>query len=135
MEDHLPDRVDELCRRVREAMWDLPEPMRATRDEFFAIGNLWRIEIHSTCDQAVEYVRGVWLLTDEGLNRPAAALSRSIHECGIRFHYLAENEDELPDWFLWQMSHDYHATLETIRQYDALETGPESPGWREGFRE
>ena len=28
------------------------------------------------------------------------------------------DEDQLPDWFLWQMSHDYHATLETLRQRD-----------------
>ena len=120
MEGYFSDRMNELCRRVREASRDLPEPVRASKEAFFDIDNLWKIEIRTTCDQAVEYIQGVSLLIDEGLNRPAAALSRSIHECGIRFHYLAGNEGELPDWFLWQMSHDYHATLETIRYYDAL---------------
>ena len=84
MEGYLSDRMNELFLRVRAAIWDLPDPVRTTRDEFFAIDNLWEIEIRSTCDQAVEYVRGVWLLIDEGLNRPAAALSRSIHECWMR---------------------------------------------------
>ena len=137
MESYLSNRMDELCQRVRDAMWDLPEPVRSTRDKFFVIDNLWKIEIRSTCDQAVEYVQGVWLLVDQGLNRPAAGLSRSIHECGIRFHYLAENEDELPDWFLWQMSHDYHATLETISQCDALgaEHAERSRGLRKEIRE
>ena len=117
MEDYLPDAIAEVCVRVKGALKQLPDPSHTSREEFFAVDNLWKIEIPSTCEQAVEYVRGVMLLIDEGLNRPAAALSRSVHECCIRFHYLSVNEDELPDWFKWQMSHDYHATRDTLCNY------------------
>ena len=120
MSSDLPDTIEELCDRVRRAMWDIPDPVRAPREAFFGIGNLWRIKIPSTCRQAVEYLRGVRLLVDHGLDRPAMAISRSIHECCIRFHYLAFNEAKLPDWFRWQMAHDYHATRETLARYDAL---------------
>ena len=110
MECYLSETIDELRELVRKAKWDLPEPVRTSREEFLEIDNLWNIEIRSTCDQAVQFMGAVNLTIDDGLNRPAAALSRSIHECSIRFHYLSDHEDELPDWFLWQMSHDYHAT-------------------------
>ena len=117
MEDNFSDRIDDLCVRVKKAMWEVPDPVRTSRKEFFAIDNLWMIEIQSTCRQSVEFFRSVGLLIDEGLNNPAAALSRSIHECWIRFHYLAENEDELSAWFEWQMSHDHYATLDSLCNY------------------
>ena len=120
MSSDLPDPIGELCDRVRRAMWDMPEPVLEPRGAFFDIGNLWRIEIQSTCRQAVEFLRGVHLLVDDGLDRPAMALSRSIHECCIRFHYLADNEAQLSDWFRWQMVHDYHATRETLALYNAI---------------
>lgn len=119
MEDCLSDPVEDLRELVRKVKWDLPEPVRTSPEVFFDIENLWKIEIFSTCDQAVEFMGGVILTINDGLNRPAAALSRSIHECCIRFHYLSEHEDELPDWFLWQMGHDYHATEDTLRKYEA----------------
>ena len=125
MEDYFTDRIDDLCVRVKKAMRELPDPVRTCREEFFAIDNLWRIEIRSTCEQAVEYFRSVGLLIDEGLNRPAAALSRSIHECRIRFHYLANNEDELPAWFKWQISYDYHAILDFLCHYSAQSSADE----------
>ena len=119
MECYLSDTIEELRELVRKAKWDLPEPVRTSREAFLDIDNLWKIEIWSTCDQAVEFMGGVGLTIDGGLNRAAAALSRSIHECCIRFHYLSDHEDELRDWFLWQMSHDYHATVDTMRKYEA----------------
>ena len=115
MEDHLPDSIDGLCERIKEVLWEFPEPVRTPKDGYFAIDNLWKIEIRSTCEQAVEYVRAIRLLIDDGLDRPAAALSRSIHELRIRFHYLSAHEEELPDWFNWQISHDYHATLDILK--------------------
>ena len=119
MEDYLSDPIEDLRELVRKAKWHLPEPVRTSREAFFDIENLWKIEIFSTCDQAVEFMGGVILTINDGLNRPAATLSRSIHECCIRFHYLSEHEDELPDWFLWQIGHDYHATEDTLRKYEA----------------
>ena len=119
MECDLSDPIEELRELVRKAKWDLPGPVRTSREAFFDIDNLWKIEIRSTCDQAVEFMGGVLLTINDGLVRPAAALSRSIHECRIRFHYLSDHEDELPDWFLWQMSHDYHATVDTLGKYEA----------------
>ena len=121
MEGYLSDPIEELRELVRKAKWNLPKPVRMSREAFFDIDNLWKIEIRSTCDQAVEFMGGVVLTINDGLNRPAAALSRSIHECWIRFHYLSDHEDELPDWFRWQMSHDYHATLDTLRKYEAAD--------------
>ena len=121
MEGYLSDPMEGLRELVRKAKWNLPEPVRMSREAFFDIDNLWKIEIRSTCDQAVEFMGGVVLTINDGLNRPAAALSRSIHECWIRFHYLSDHEDELPDWFRWQMSHDYHATLDTLRKYEAAD--------------
>ena len=102
MHDRLSDPVEEVRELVRKAKWHLPEPVRTSREVFFDIDNLWKIEIRSTCDQAVEFMGGVVLTINDGLNRAAAALSRSIHECCIRFHYLSHHEDELPDWFRWQ---------------------------------
>jgi hypothetical protein len=119
MDDHLSDPVEEVRELVRKAKWHLPEPVRTSREVFFDIDNLWKIEIRSTCDQAVEFMGGVVLTINDGLNRAAVALSRSIHECCIRFHYLSHHEDELPDWFRWQMSHDYHATVDTLLKYEA----------------
>ena len=119
MDEHLSDPIEELRELVRKAKWRLPEPVRTPREAFFDIDNLWKIEIRSTCDQAAEFMGGVVLTINDGLNRAAAALSRSIHECWIRFHYLSDHEGELPDWFRWQMSHDYHATIDTLRKYEA----------------
>ena len=120
MEDHLPEELAQVVTRVKEVLWDLPGPVYTPPHAFFDVDNLWKIEIPSTCRQAIEYVRGVMLLIDEGMNRPAAALSRSVHECYIRFEYLSSHEDELPDWFEWQMSREYHAASDTQRHFDRL---------------
>lgn len=114
MPEQTTDKIDQLSLRVREALREIPDYVRQPKDEYFAIDNLWKIEITSTCKQAVEYLRAVILLTDEGLDRPAAALSRSLHELFIRFRYLSEYENELPDWFFWQISRDYYATVDTL---------------------
>ena len=119
MQCFLSDPIEELRELVRKAKWDLPEPVRTSREAFFEVDNLWRIEIRSTCDQAVEFMGGVILTINDGLIRPASALSRSIHECSVRFHYLSDHEDELPDWFMWQMGHDYHATVDALRKFEA----------------
>ena len=102
MEDYLVEELAEVVTRVKEVLWDLQGPVRTPPEAFFDIDNLWKIEIPSTCRQSIEYVRGVMLLIDQGLNRPAAALSRSIHVCYIRFEYLSDHEEELPDWFHWR---------------------------------
>ena len=120
MEDYLVEELAEVVTRVKEVLWDLPGPVRTPPEAFFDIDNLWKIEIPSTCRQSIEYVCGVMLLIDQGLNRPAAALSRSIHECYIRFEYLSDHEEELPDWFHWRKSHDYHATRDTLRHFARL---------------
>ena len=120
MEDYLPEKVADVVARVKDALWEFPGPVHRPREEFFAVDNLWTIEIPSTCRQAIEYVRSVMLLIDQGMNRPAAALSRSVHECYIRFEYLAAHEDELPDWFAWQISRDYHAACDTLRDFGGL---------------
>ena len=118
MEMNWPDAIAALCVRVEEALKDLPGPAVAPREEFFAPHNLWIMEVRFTCEQSIEYVRGILFLLDQGLNRPAAALSRSIYECWIRFEYLLDHEAELRDWFEWQISHDYHSCLERSL-YDA----------------
>lgn len=115
MEEQRTDQIDQLCLRVREALREIPDYVRQPKDEYFAVDNLWKIEIPSTCKQAVEYLSAIILLTDDGLDRPAAALSRSLHELFIRIRYLSEYEKELPDWFSWQISHDYHATVDTLK--------------------
>ena len=87
-------------------------PVRIARPvrHFFATDSLWRMEARYTCEQAIEYVRAIISLLDQSLARPAAALSRSIHECYIRFEYLLDHEDQLRDWFKWQISRDYYST-------------------------
>ena len=120
MEDHLSEEVAAVVTRVKDVLWDLPGPVHSPPREFFAVANLWKIEIPSTCRQSIEYVRGVMVLVDGGLDRPAAALSRSIHECYIRFEYLSAHEDQLVDWFRWKKKHEYHAARDTLRNFSDL---------------
>ena len=79
------------------------------------MGNLWSLEIESTCSQIIQHYRGVWALVDQGLTRPAATLARSIHEAGFRFKYLAENEHELKDWAEWQITQDYQFAKDVLQ--------------------
>ena len=122
METYSTDAVAELCVRVEQALQDLPGPDRTSREAFFATDSLWRMEARSTCEQAIEYVRAIISLLDQGLTRPAAALSRSIHECYIRFEYLLDHEDQLRDWFKWQISRDYHSAQDRWRYDTGLST-------------
>ena len=106
-----------VCTAAENILSELPKRKSTSRDAFFEVANLWRLEVHSTCSQIIEHYRGILLLIDQGLPRPAAALSRSIHEAFFRFYYLADNEYELRDWTEWQLNHDYY-TLRDSLQYD-----------------
>ncbi len=107
----------EVCADVEKVLNELPRTAIKSRQELLVMHNLWRIEIPSTCGQILDHYQSVLLLTNQRLPRPAAALSRSIHEAAFRFEYLASNENELQDWTEWQISRDYHASKDTL-QYD-----------------
>ena len=115
METNWSDMIADLCVPVEEVLRDWPSPGFTYREEFFAPSYLWKMEIESTCEQVIQYYRSTRLLIDEGLGRPAAALSRSIHECLIRLDYLSDHPEELLDWFRWQLSRDYHLYRDTVR--------------------
>ena len=117
METNSSEAIAELCSRVEEALKNLPGPDRTSREAFFHPYSLWKMELPATCGQVIEYMRSIILLLNQGLNRPAMALSRSIHECYIRFEYLLDREDELRDWFEWQISRDYHSCCDRL-SYD-----------------
>ena len=51
-------------------------------ETFFEQSNLWSEEIRNTCGQVIEYYKHSTLV-DQGLVRPAAALSRSISEASF----------------------------------------------------
>ena len=120
METQFSDSMVELCAWVDQALKDLPNPEPTSREELLSHDYLWRLEIYLTCGQLVEYFRSIKLLISEGLYRPAAALSRSVHECTVRFDYLANNENELRDWIEWQWSRDYHQYHDELRYGDVL---------------
>ena len=96
-----------ICGRVEEVLKELSGPVDISHGDFFKMDNLWKREILVTCSQIVEYYRSVLVLTEQSLLRPAAALSRTIHECCFRFEYLSVNESELRDWTEWQMKREY----------------------------
>ena len=106
-----------VCTAAEDVLSELPGWTMASCDEFFESDNLWRVEIQSTCSQIIEHYRGILLLIDQGLPRPAAALSRSIHEACFRFDYLVDNEHEVRDWTEWQLNQDYHSLSDSL-QYD-----------------
>ena len=81
----------------------------------FALRNLWRVEIKSTCEQIIEYYESIEILTDQGRSGPAAALSRSVHEACFRLEYLCLNKCELPDWMEWQINRLYHFVSEVLQ--------------------
>lgn len=109
--------VTEVCARGQEVLKEL-QPQGVPHAEFFEMDNLWRIEIWGTCQPLIECYQSILLLTDQRFLRPAAALSRSVHEAHIRFEYLADNEHELRSCIEWQMSRAYHRNLDYLR-YDA----------------
>ena len=133
MEAYSSDTIAELCLRVEQALKDLPGPDRTSREAFFATDSLWRMEVRFTCDQAIEYVRAIILLLDQGLTRPAAALSRSIHECFVRFEYLLDHEDQLCGWFKRQISRDYHSAHDRWR-YDTGLSAADNQGLQEDMK-
>lgn len=122
METYSFRAVDELCDHVEKAIADLPTHYPTTLDEMLDTDYLWELEIFWTCGQVIEHFRSVKLLIEAGLYRPAAALSRSVHESHIRFDYLADNEDQLRDWFEWQWARDYHQFKDELR-YDLMLSG------------
>lgn len=104
----------DICASVEPLLDALPKASMTTRENFFALDNLWKLEIPSTCDQILEHYMGILLIVERNLSRPAAALSRNIHEAAFRFVYLASNEDELPSWVRWQMARDYHSFRDAL---------------------
>lgn len=111
--------VDQLCGRVEKALAGLPDQNPTTLDEILDTDFLWKMEVFWTCGQVIEHFRGVRLLIEAGLYRPAAALSRSVHESHVRFDYLVDNEDQLRDWFEWQWARDYHQFKDELN-YDSM---------------
>ena len=105
----------DLCAATEHILYQIPLRAASSPEEYFAMDNLWSLEIESTCSQIIQYYRGVRALIDQGLPRPAATLARSIHEACFRFKYLAENEHELNDWEEWQITQDYHFAQDSLR--------------------
>ena len=105
----------DLCAAAEHILYQIPLRAAPSPEEYFAMGNLWSLEIESTCSQIIQHYRGVWALVDQGLTRPAATLARSIHEAGFRFKYLAENEHELKDWAEWQITQDYQFAKDVLQ--------------------
>ena len=123
MENHLTEPITDLCARVEDALKGLPGPEPTSLEELFATDSLWKLEVLWTCSQVIEYFRSIKLLIDKGMNRPAAALSRSVHECNIQFDYLVDNEDQLRDWVEWQLTRDYHQLHDALHYDDGISTG------------
>ena len=111
----LRDGTAEVCARVKEVLKALPPPEGDSRKAFFALRNLWRVEIKSACEQIIEYYESIEILTDQGRSGPAAALSRSVHEACFRLEYLCLNKCELPDWMEWQINRLYHFVSEVLQ--------------------
>ncbi len=104
----------QICSLVIDALEKLDSPQFASRQTFFQTDNLWKIEIRQACEQVIEHYRSIRLLVEAGLTRPAAALSRNVHECYIRFDFLGDNEAELRDWTEWQMTRDYYFARDSL---------------------
>ena len=115
----------DLCAATEHILYQIPFRAAASREEYFATGNLWSLEIESTCNQIIQYYRGVWALINQGLSRPAATLARSIHEACFRFKYLADNEHELKDWTKWQITQDYQFARDSL-QHDVADDDTET---------
>ena len=105
----------DLCAATERILYQIPLRAASSPEEYFAMDNLWSLEIESTCSQIIQYHRGVWALVDQGLSRPAATLARCIHEAAFRFKYLAENEHELKDWAEWQITQDYQFAKDSLQ--------------------
>ena len=111
------DVVREVCRLAEEVLKEL-EPKGVPHARFFELDNLWRIEIWGTCQPVIEHCLSILSLNEQGLARPAAALSRGVHEAQIRFEFLADNEHELRSWMEWLISQEYHRCREHL-QFDS----------------
>lgn len=107
--------IAELCKAAEYALYEIPLVAPDSREEYFSTGNLWSLEIESTCSQLIQYYKAVSSLINQGLLRPAAALARSIHEASFRFKYLAEHEHELKDWAEWHMTQDYQLARDSLQ--------------------
>ncbi len=114
---HWREVVTEVCERAAEVLQEL-RPKGGPHVEFFEMGNLWRFEIWGTCPSVIEHYYSILSLVDQGLVRPAAALSRGVHEAHIRFEYLVDNEHELQSWVEWRMGQEYHRCREYL-QFDS----------------
>ena len=116
------DGTARVCTRVNEVLKALPTPTGASREEIFEQRNLWSEEIQSTCHQVIEYYKSILILVGQELHRPAASLSRSIHEACFRLEYLSRNKSELRDWMEWQMNRDYYF-IKDFLQYETAVSG------------
>ena len=118
----LPIGAAQVVARVRGIIDELPQQLIASSDQFGDYDCLWMIEIRSTCDRVLNYYDAVLLLMDRGLDEPAIALSRSIHESYFRLQFLVDNEHELPSWTRWQMSRDFFVCKDTLHFDENLDT-------------
>ena len=107
-----------LCLDVEMALDELRMRILSPA-EFWDPVNLWEWEISNTFGQIFGCYRAILLIAKHGIARPAAALSRSIHEAYIRFVYLIRNEWELKDWFEYNLSVQYHSAQDTLT-YDPI---------------
>ena len=112
--------TEEICTRLLDVVRNFPDAIHTSPDRFFEPSNLWKMEVGNTCSQVVEHYRGITKLIELGLCRPAMALSRSVHECYIRFIYLVRHEHELEDWFKWQLSRDFQFDCDRLDYDDGL---------------
>ena len=127
------DGTARVCARVNEVLKALPTPTGASREEMFEQRNLWSEEIQSTCHQVIEYYKSILILVGQELYRPAASLSRSIHEACFRLEYLSRNKSELRDWMEWQMNRDYYF-IKDFLQYETAVSGSSKRNLEEQLR-
>lgn len=128
------DGTAEVCARVNKVLKALTTPPSVSREEFFGQRNLWSIEIQSTCYQVIEYYKSILILVGQDLYRPAAALSRSIHEACFRLEYLSRHKSNLRDWMEWQMSRDYHF-IKDFLQYETTVTDSSKRNFEEQMKD
>ena len=87
MEQEKIDRCEmilDLCVKAEEVLDDLTVPVVVPHEEYFQEAHLWMLEVNAVCSLLQWYYGGVVVCLQNGLNFPAAALTRCIHELFFR---------------------------------------------------